>query len=231
MTSGELFVPPVRELAWRHSMRIIPSRFPPITLFERVADPRDLEAVYAVEAMTNARLRDEVGELSRVPPEERVSGAGASWIMAPFTRPTIPGGRYSTREFGAYYAARRLSTAIAETKYHRENFLRATREAPIEIDMRVLQADVSAEMYDVRDLRHAHEELYRSDDYSASQALASRLRTTGAWGIAYDSVREEGGECIAVWRPRALSGCKPAQHLCYVWDGSVISRVYRKSAL
>ncbi len=229
--SGDLSVPPTREVVWRNSMRIIPSRFPPITLFERVADPRDLEAIYAVEAMTNARLRDQVGDLSRVPPDERVSGAGASWIMAPFTRPTIPGGRYSTRDFGAYYAARRLSTAIAETKYHRENFLRATNEAPLELDMRVLQAEVGATLFDVRDLRAECPELYGSEDYRAPQALASRLREGGGWGIAYGSVREAGGECVAIWRPRALSRCKPAQHLCYIWDGQSISRVYRKGVL
>lgn len=226
-----MFIPPLEGVAWRGSMRIIPSRFPPITLFERVADPRDLDAVYAVEAMTNARLRDQVGDLSRVAPDDRVSGAGASWIMAPFTRPTIPGGRYSTRAFGAYYAARRLSTAIAETKYHRENFLRATNEAPIELDMRVLQADVDAVLSDVRGMRSTHPELYLSEDYSAPQALAHRLHEGGGWGITYDSVREEGGECVAIWRPKALSRCKPAQHLCYVWDGTAIRRIYRKSAV
>lgn len=225
------FVPPLNDVEWRNCVRIIPSRFPPIDLFERVADPRDLEAVYVVEAMTNARLRDQVGELSRVPPDERVSGAGASWIMAPFTRPTVPGGRYSTAEFGAYYAARRLSTAIAETTYHRTNFLRATREAAIDLDMRVLQADLRAPLHDVRGLRGEHPELYQSDDYSAPQALATRLREGGGWGMAYDSVREEGGECAAAWRPRALSRCRPAQHLTYVWDGEAIVRVYRKAAV
>ena len=225
------YEPPLHEVDWRNCVRIIPSRFPPIDLFERVADPRDLDAVYVIEAMTNARLRDQVGELSRVPPEDRVSGAGASWIMAPFTRPTVPGGRYSTAEFGAYYTARRLSTAIAETKYHRTNFLRATREEAIELDMRVLQADLRATLHDVRGMRDEHPELYHSDDYSAPQVLATRLREGGGWGVAYDSVREEGGECAAAWRPRALSRCRPAQHLTYVWNGESIVRVYRKAAV
>lgn len=231
MDSAELFVPPLDQVEWRNCVRIIPSRFPPISLFERVADPRDLEAVYAVEALTNERLRDQVGDLARVPPDERVGGAGASWIMAPFTRPSIPGGRYSTREFGAYYAAQRLSTAIAETKYHRENFLRATNEAAIEIDMRVLLADLTSSLYDVRARAAEYPELYRSEDYSAPQQLATRMRTQGGWGIVYDSVRENGGECVAVWRPRALSRCRPAQHLSYMWNGSTIARVYRKGTI
>jgi hypothetical protein len=33
-----------------------------------VADPADLDAVFAIEAMTDDRVRAEVGELSLVPP-------------------------------------------------------------------------------------------------------------------------------------------------------------------
>ena len=41
---------------WQPCFRIVPSRFPPISLFEAVVDPADLEAVYEIEAMTNDRL-------------------------------------------------------------------------------------------------------------------------------------------------------------------------------
>src|SRR3546814_1205967 len=65
---------PVAATSWTPCYRIIPSRFPPIGLFEKVADPDDLEAVFQIEAMTNDRLRDEVGVLALVPPDDRVSG-------------------------------------------------------------------------------------------------------------------------------------------------------------
>ena len=70
---------------WKPCYRIVASRFPPISLFEDVADPADLEAVYLIEAMTNDRLREEVGDLTLVPPEDRISGPGTSAIMAAFT--------------------------------------------------------------------------------------------------------------------------------------------------
>ena len=225
------FVPPTEPVEWRPCIRIVPSRFPPIDLFERIADPHDFESLIAVESLTNARLRDEVGNLRLVPPDDRVSGAGSSWIMAPFTHVSPFGGRFSTSDFGAFYAARTLKTAVEETRYHRGNFLRATNEPPIEIDMRVLQADLAAVLHDVRGVRDTHPELYHSTDYSASQSLAARLRAEGSWGIAYQSVRDDGGECAAVLRPRALSHCKQAQHLAYVWDGSSIARIYQKSML
>jgi len=80
---------PVCAVRWQPCYRIIPSRFPPIGLFEAVADPADLEAVFRIEAMTNDRLREEVGELTLVPAEDRVAGPGSSPIMAAFTRQAI----------------------------------------------------------------------------------------------------------------------------------------------
>src|SRR3546814_12948939 len=61
------------QVRWQPCYRIVASRFPPISLFEDVADPADLEAVYAIEAMTNDRLRDEVGDqIGRASCRERV---------------------------------------------------------------------------------------------------------------------------------------------------------------
>src|SRR5438309_457683 len=65
---------PVRRLLWRNAVRIIPSVFPPVNLFERVAQPEDIDAVQAIESAYNPRLRDAVGDLSLVPRDERVVG-------------------------------------------------------------------------------------------------------------------------------------------------------------
>jgi len=220
--------PPLTKVRWEPTYRIIPSRYPPVELFARVADRADLDAVFAVEALTSAQLREESGEIQLIAPEDRVAGPGSRWIMAPFTYVSSPGGRFSTEEFGAYYTARALATAIAETKYHRARFLRATSEPPMVIDMRVLRARLSAELHDLRGLREAHPALYHPTDYSASQAFARTLRAERSWGVVYESVRHEGGECAAVLRPAALSNCKQAQHLGYVWDGSSITSVFEK---
>src|SRR3954465_12463852 len=72
---------PIRRVLWRNAIRIIPSMFPPINLFERVANPEDLEAVQAIESAYNPRLRDAAGDLSLVPREERVVGPGAGYVM------------------------------------------------------------------------------------------------------------------------------------------------------
>jgi hypothetical protein len=222
---------PVSHLHWPSCYRVIPSRFPPTQLLERVADPADLDAVFAIEALTNDRIRDEAGIVNLVAPEDRVTGAGAAYVMAAFTHVAPSGGRFTDGTFGAYYAAKELETAIDETVYHRERFLRATSEDPIELDMRVLRAGLDADLHDLRGLAPANPGIYHRDDYSESQALARQLRARGAWGVAYDSVRRAGGECAAVFRPRALSRCRQAQHLGYVWDGERIATVYEKKIL
>lgn len=217
-------------IRWRPCYRIIASRFPPISLFEEVADPADLEAVYAIEAMTNDRLREEVGNLALVAPEDRVSGPGTSTIMAAFTHLNPDGSRFSDGSFGVFYAAKEIETAVAETSYHRARLMAYTHEPAQELDMRVYAVDLDARLHDIRDQREEHPALYAEDSYAASQALAKDLRAQDSDGIAYQSVRHPGGECAAVFRPRLLSNCRQERHLCYVWDGRTIITVYEKKA-
>src|SRR5580704_5797157 len=138
------------EVRWQPCFRVIPSRYPTIDLFERVADPAEWEALFWIESLTNSRLRDQVGDIELVPAEDRVFGPGGSVIMAPFTHLDPSGSRFADGTFGAFYAAASLATSIAETRFHREVFLRATREGPLELDMRTYLADVAARFTDIR---------------------------------------------------------------------------------
>jgi RES domain len=214
------------EVRWQPSFRVISSRFPPIHLFERVASAEDWEALYWLESLTNPRLRDEVGEIELVPREDRVFGPGTSVIMAPFTHLNPDGSRFADSTFGAFYAAASLDTSIAETRYHREVFLRATREGPLELDMRTYLCDVTATFHDIRGMRDQMADIYDPDSYVASQKLARSLKRAGSNGVVYDSVRHTGGQCLAVYRPRLVQNCRQGAHLRYVWDGQRISRVY-----
>jgi hypothetical protein len=218
----------VTPVNWRPCWRIIPTRFPPIQLFERVTEPDDLEAIYELEALTNPRLRDEVGDIGLVPPEERISGPGTSIIMAALTHLNPEGSRFSDGTYGVLYAANDLDTAIAETKYHREQFMRATAQAHTELDMRVYAIDLEGELHDLRGQKSVHALVYHNDNYGAGQHLGKTLRKDGSNGIAYDSVRRDGGECVAVFRPRLLSNARQERHLCYVWNGTKIVSVYEK---
>lgn len=207
--------------------RIVPSRFPPISLFDRITEPQDLEAVLAIEAMTNERLRQEAGDISLVPIEERVVGPGSTPIMAAFTHLNPDGGRFTDSTFGAFYASLSIDTAIAETKHHREEFLSTTELGrPIDVDMRVYMARVTGELHDVR--KGAPAAIYHPNDYSASQELGRRLRLNDSNGIIFNSVRDLGGMCVAVFRPRLISNCRQERHLAYQWDGQRIANIFEK---
>lgn len=220
---------PVATINWQPCYRIIPSRFPPINLFEEVADSEDLEAIYAIEALTNDRLRQEVGDLDLVPIDDRVSGPGTSPIMAAFTHLNRDGDRFTDGSFGVFYAGRNIETAVAETEFHRIKFMLDTKEPAQELDMRVYAVDLDAGLHDIREMYDTHKGYYDPDTYGESQKLAIELRNAGSNGIVYKSVRNEDGECVAVFRPKLLSNCRQERHLCYVWDGSEISNIYEKS--
>ena len=218
-------------IRWKPSYRLVPSRFPPASLFDRVARPEDLEYVLAAESLTNDRLRDEVGKLHLVPPGERVSGPGTTPIMAAFTHLNPEGSRFSDGSYGVYYAAHELETSIAEAAHHRARFLARTKEGPGEVDMRTYLADISAELVDVRGHGRRKPDIMSPDDYKASQAFGRARRAEGAGGIVYDSVRRAGGLCVAIFRPRLVSPVRQGPHIAFAWNGSAIVGWYEQSAV
>lgn len=213
------------QIDWHPAFRIIPTRFPAINLFDRVASPEDFDALYLVEAMTNDRLRDELGEIELVPKNERLFGAGSGPIMASFTHLNPLGSRFSDGSYGVFYAAKEKTTAVAETIFHQSIFLRATNEEPIQLQMRVYHVEVSGLFQDLHDIDRA-DPVYAPDSYSASRALAKKLREEGAIGIRYASVRDSAGQCIAAFKTLPLSYCRHAGHMLYQWDGKAISAIF-----
>jgi hypothetical protein len=218
--------PPVRRVRWHEAHRILPSRYPPIQLFERLSDdPAEWEMLAEIESLTNPRIRDEIGEIRLVPVAERVSEPGASWVMAPFTHVNPQGSRFSDGSFGVYYAARELATAIAETAFHMGRFYAATADPPHAEAMRVLIGRLDASFHDLRgDI--VWTPALDGQDYTASRALGRRLRQGGSNGIVYPSVRRAGGQCVGAFRAKAVGLPIQERHLQYLWDGQRISRYF-----
>lgn len=210
---------------WTEAYRVINSRYPPVDVFEHVADPSDWDTLLRIEELTNPRVREEWGEIALVPVKERPSGPGASWIMAAFAHVGRPS-RFTDGTYGVYYAARAMETSIHETAYHFGRFLAATNEPRgTELELRVLISRRVEQSF--HDVRTGHSELHRPDDYRPSQAFAKPLREAGSNGIVYRSVRHEGGTCLAVFRPKAIPCPKQGPHLRYHFDGRLIDRWFR----
>ncbi|MGY4514633.1 hypothetical protein ACVWWW_000201 [Lysobacter sp. HA18] len=131
-------------IEWRPTYRIVSSRLSPVGVFDDIAAPDDLEALYEIEGLTNSRLREELGQIRLVPADRRRVGPGAAPIMAAFTHLNPDGSRFSNGSYGVYDAAYGRETAISETAHHRARFLARTKEPPTIVEMRCYLADVIA---------------------------------------------------------------------------------------
>lgn len=205
----------------RPTWRIIPSHYPPIRLFEQLLDPSELEAAYQLESMTNDRLRDETGDIRLVMREDRVVGEGSSVIMAAFTHIGVPS-RFTDGGFGVYYAGLQLETALAESRAARERFMAASAAPAAVLTMRCYCCQLAADVVDV-----THEPRTQDpDDYQYPQQLGRQLRAAGAWGVLYASVRRPGGDCVGLFKPRALiPPAVQAAHYQYHWNGQRITEI------
>ncbi|WP_199579184.1 RES family NAD+ phosphorylase [Bosea vaviloviae] len=219
---------PATDLVWRGAVRIIRSLFPPIDLFEDIADPADWPLILAAEQKTNPRLMESVGNLALVPPERRVSGPGASWLMAPFTHvsPDRPS-RFSAGGFGVLYAGDSFEVGLFETVHHHGRFMAATRQPPgWTSQFREILLDVEARLHDLRKPGSAVSAVLDPGDYTQSQALGSALRAAGSEGVVYPSVRRTGGACVGLFYPDGASNPVQGRHLDYHWNGERVD-LYR----
>lgn len=216
-------MPPDNAVVWGDAVRIIRSRYPPIDLFEDVADPEDWPLLIAAEQKTNPRLMESVGNLDLVPPDRRVSGHGASYLMAPFThvsrdRPS----RYSDGSYGVLYAADRFSVALAETILWHSRFMAATAEPPgWTSQFREILLDVKAVLHDLRGEQPGFAKLRLAMDYGSPQRLGATLRTEGSQGVVYPSVRA-AGDCVGLFYPDLASNPRQGRHLDYHWNGEIV---------
>ncbi|WP_447527688.1 RES family NAD+ phosphorylase [Vreelandella sp. TE19] len=222
---------PSNSVVWRPSYRVIPSRFPPIHLFENVnASASDWDLLNELEGETSARLREQAGAIHLVRDEDRRYGPGFTPVMAAFCHFPATGSRFSDGTFGVYYCALTEATAIAETVYHAERFLAESREPPMMLQQRVYLSNLRGHLIDLREQPHT-QTLLAPDSWTVSQTMGRSAWETRADGIVYPSVRAPGGECAAVLRPPVLSAAHQGRHLGYDWDGERIRHIYELTLL
>ena len=218
-------LPETREFKEQIGYRLMPSKFPPIALFEDVASHEDFEILFAIQAMTNPRLRQEIGNLNCVPPEDRPYGIrGCSYALGPFVHLNPTGSRFSRGQFGVYYAAVDTQTAIAETRYHQEKYFSSIEGLKYDrLSMRCLKTIFSANLHDISSAQYRSTDWYHPTDYTQSQQLGDQLKRSGSLGIVYDSVRNPGNLCFGLFTPKIIADVIQAAHYSYIWDGKKIS--------
>ncbi|MEP3296834.1 MAG: RES family NAD+ phosphorylase [Pseudoruegeria sp.] len=217
---------PVSQVKWDRAVRIIRSVFPPIDLFEDIAEPEDWPLLISAEQKTNPRLMETIGNIDLIPATRRVGGGGASYLMAPFTHTsTDRPSRFSDGSLGVLYIANDFETAVHETAHHHGRFLVATNEKPGWVSQfRELLISVDAALHDIRSTSQDFREVLDLEEYTRSQNFADSLRSVGSEGVVYPSVRGEG-ECVGLFYPDLAQNPVQGRHLAYHWDGTRVDLI------
>ena len=194
------------------SFRLIPSRFPPIGLFDTVATAADMAAAMALAGWTNDRLVAE--RVARLPREDWVHGRpNASIVMAAFLHVPPGGNRFNGPDLGAWYAGAAFPTAVAEVAHHLRREAVATAQPIMRRQYRMYQARLDRVFLDIRGERDSRPEVYDPRGYTASQVFGEAIRAAGGGGIVWDSLRHVGGVCAVSFRPRAVLDIVQTDHV------------------
>jgi hypothetical protein len=195
----------------RPAHRLVPSRFPPIGLFDTVATAADAAAVMELAGWTNDRLIAE--RIDRLPSDQWVYGrANASIVMAAFLHVAPSGMRFNGPDLGAWYAAASIVTAAAEVGHHLRREAVARSVKGMRRTYRNYTAALNGDYRDIRGQEDAMPEVYVSDNYDAAQAFGESIRASEASGLLYDSLRHRGGCNTVAYRPVGVTEVVQAEH-------------------
>ncbi len=205
--------------------RLVNSRFPPIDLFNDVADAAEFEALYQIQALTNPRLLNEVGRIELIALREIPFGiAGCSYAAAPFTHVNPDGSRFSDGQFGVLYVADTVETAVAEVHHHQQHYW--SKVPQLSYERFVFRALVchfnEAGVRDAAALSLSHP-IHAPDDYSHSRQLGAAIKHQDGVGLRYCSVRSPGNLCWALMTPRPVTAIHQSAHYEMIWNGRITS--------
>ncbi|MGY2263012.1 RES family NAD+ phosphorylase [Pseudomonas sp. SDO55104_S430] len=205
--------------------RLVNSKFPPIAMFDDVADADEFETLYEIQALTNPRLKNEVGQLELIPRSEIPFGiTGCSYATAPFTHVNPSGSRFSDGSFGVLYLADTMETALAEVQHHQALYWSGVRDLHYErFVFRGLSCSfVDKGMQDATGIALT-DPIYAPDDYTDSHRFGRSIKQAGSPGLRYHSVRRQGSHCWALMTPRPVLSIIQTAHYEMVWNKQITS--------
>lgn len=199
--------------------RLIPSRFPPVDVYERFDSAELKNIAKEVEDKTNPRLKVKVWLLGKAPDLGESSPRLQNWNHAPFAYRNPEGSTFLNTGYGVMEVALGERAALARALRRREVFLARTQEPPMGLDMRLLITGVRGEFVDLRDA-----------SIEASQAqrwnLGDRLYKDDAKGILFHPPEHSRMLALAVFDSRVLGRSVQGTHYRFIWDGTRVSKIY-----
>lgn len=197
---------------------LIPSRFPPVQLYERISGGRD-ELFYAIEEKTNPRVREKERLTRGLAPVDQQRPRFANWNHAPFVYPNPEGSRFFSADRNIVELAGDLQTALAISVAKREAFLRRTKEPPTFLEMRQIVRPVRGRCRDACGWDGLDDRDRRLD--LGRLTVADELD-----GILFSPWERPTATGIVVFRPECLGKPDQAGHFKFLWNGKRISAIY-----
>lgn len=199
--------------------RLIPSRFPPVDVYERFGTPELRAMAKEVEDKTNPRLRAKAWLLGKAPYLGETSPRLQNWNHAPFAYRNPEGSTFLNAGYGVLEVMRGERAALAWSLQRREVFLERTREPPIGLDMRLLVTGICG---DFADLTNASIDMDETERWK----LGDQLLKDGASGVLFHRPEQLEALALAIFDNRVLGRSIQSSHYRFVWDGSSIASVY-----
>jgi RES domain-containing protein len=222
---------PLTNLRRFDTHRLLPAKYSPThdSVLTRIADDEDLLFIFQLDDATNGRLLAEEDRTPGINSRELVFHVpNYRVINAAFTHANPLGGRFSTPERGAWYAAFELATAKAEVLFHKSiEFAEINWREREEIGYDDYLADFTNTFHDLRGIE---DEALSPTSYKRSQQLAVELMELGSLGIIYPSVRREGGTCLACFRPSIVANVRKSARYKLIWTPLRAQIVRQESA-
>lgn len=207
------------DIAWSSDgFRLIPSRFPPVSVYDGLVAEDRIEALVEVENRTNPRLHS----------MERLMGSSLglsadsprlqNWNHAPFAYANPEGSRFFPPERPCLELSDSRQTALAVSIARRETFLGRTSEAPTGLDMRMLKTPLNGNF---KDLRSIEPSLPEKDRWKIGERVSE-----DADGILFRPAERPTATCLAILKSSVLGRSVQTVHYRYVWNGKRITVLY-----
>lgn len=192
-----------------------------------------LQKLEELEGLTSGRLVAQQKGLPGIASDMLAAGYGHSYINASFSYRRPGGNRFNPPDWGAWYCAFTVETALKEVAYH---LTRALENCGAAYDnttrYRELLATFADSFYDLRDAAPRPDCLDPdiAKAYPKGQALAARLRAEGGNGIVYPSVRHDGGICLAAFWPKLIRDFQQGEIWILKWAGDPTPSIEKAKA-
>ena len=198
--------------------RLIPSRFPPVSVYRDLVAPDQVETLVEVENNTNPRLRLQDRLMARREGPKFDSAMLQNWNLAPFTYENPEGTTFFAPERSCLELADTPQTALAVSIARRSRFLSRTNEAATGLDMRMLKTPVEGKFID---LRTVSAELPREQRWSLGNAVPADVH-----GILFRPAERPTATAIAVLKGQVLGRSIQTTHYRFEWNGVRIDKLY-----